>query len=330
MEQIGSLPVICWTCLDLKPCKKIAMKLSVAGLPACAWLLRSALLGLLVGSSQAQANDATSLRERHAALREQLASNQFKRPLYLESSEGSGELKGDIYARIEQPYAVVGPALQGMDHWCDILILHQNVKGCRASNSKIGDTLSLHIGRKFDQPLADAHLVNFHYAVKAFTRDYLQVALHADQGPLGTSRYHIMLEVVELDARHVFLHLSYSYTSSMTSRAAAQTYLSTIGRNKVGFSIVGRKADGQPIYRGGMRGVIERNTMRYYLAIEAYLGALSVPAPERLEKRLNDWHAGVERYPLQLRELGRDEYLAMKRKEIRRQRAPATSTPDKH
>ncbi len=300
------------------------MKPSVAGSRTCAWLLRSALLWLLVGSSQVQANDATSLRERHAALREQLASNQFQRPLYLESSEGAGELKGDIYARVEQPYAVVGPALQGMDHWCDILILHQNVKSCRASTPKAGNTLSLHIGRKYDQPLADTHLVNFLYTVTAFTRDYLQVALYADQGPLGTSRYHIMLEVVELDARHVFLHLSYSYASSMASRAAAQAYLATIGRNKLGFSIVGRKSNGQPLYVGNMRGVIERNTMRYYLAIEAYLGALSAPASERLEKRLNDWHAGVERYPLQLHELERDQYLEMKRREIRRQRTPGT------
>ncbi len=298
------------------------MKLSVARFRAGAWLLRSALLWLLAGATLAQANDATLLRERHAALREQLASNQFQRPLYLESSEGSGELKGDIYARIEQPYAVVGPALQGMDHWCDILILHQNVKSCRASTPKAGSTLSLHIGRKYDQPLADSHLVNFLYTVTASMRDYQQVTLHADEGPLGTSRYRIMLEVVELDARHVFLHLSYSYASSMASRAAAQAYLATIGRNKLGFSIVGRKANGQPLYRGGMRGVIERNTMRYYLAIEAYLGALSTPAPEQPEKRLRDWYAGTERYPLQLHELEREQYLEMKRRELRRQQTP--------
>lgn len=70
---------------------------------------------------------------------------------------------------------------------------------------------------------------------------------------------------------------------------------------------------------GGMRGVIERNTMRYYLAVEAYLGALATPMPAQIEKRLNDWYAGVERYPVQLHELGRDEYLDLKRREILRQ-----------
>ncbi|MCY1186091.1 hypothetical protein D9M73_269280 [compost metagenome] len=66
----------------------------------------------------------------------------------------------------------------------------------------------------------------------------------------------------------------------MAARVAMQGYLATIGRDKVGFSIVGNNARGQPIHVGGTRGVIERNTMRYYLAIEAYLSALSAPAAE--------------------------------------------------
>jgi len=115
----------------------------------------------------------------------------------------------------------------------------------------------------------------------------------------------------------------------MTARIAMQSYLATIGRNKVGFSVTGRTADSQPVYMGGMRGVVERNTMRYYLAIETYLGALSVPASQQVEKRLNAWHAGVERYPVQLHELERDEYLAMKRKEIRRQQQPGAVSPEK-
>ena len=107
----------------------------------------------------------------------------------------------------------------------------------------------------------------------------------------------------------------------MAANVAMQGYLATIGRNKVGFSVVDHTDDGQPIYIGGMRGVVERNTMRYFLAIEAYLGALTTAPQERLEKRLNDWFTGIERYPRQLHELERDEYLDMKHKEIQRQQA---------
>lgn len=302
------------------------MKFAAAGFARCSRLLRAALLVILAactvaGMPAAQAQDAASLQARYAALHEQLASNPFQRPLYLESSQTPDELRGDIYALVEQPYAVVGPALQDMHQWCDILILHLNVKSCRAAGQPAGDRLSLNIGRKFNQPLVDTYLVEFRYRVLVAGPDYLQVVLEAEDGPLDTRHYRIALEVVALDARRSFLHLSYSYAYGMAARLAMQGYLATIGRDKLGFSITGRTADGQPVYLGGLRGVVERNTMRYYLGVEAYLGALSAPAPEQLEKRLNDWYAGVERYPLQLHELKRDEYLDMKRQEIQRQQA---------
>ena len=288
----------------------------------CLWSwLRAGLLCALVAAPPAQAQDAASLKARHVALREALASNAFQRPLWLESKENAGDLKGDIYVRLDRPFAAVGPALDEVEHWCDILILHINVKQCRATPAKTGDTLSLVVGRKVDQPVAEAYAVEFAFQVVADRADYLQVSLNADEGPLGTSRYRIVLEVVALDAGRSFLHLSYSYAYGLAARVAMQGYLATIGRDKVGFSVVGRQADGQPVYIGSTRGVVERNTMRYYLAIEAYLGALAAPLPQQLDKRLNDWHSAVERYPLQLHELDRAEYLSLKRAEIRRQRA---------
>ena len=102
-----------------------------------------------------------------------------------------------------------------------------------------------------------------------------------------------------------------------------QGYLSTAGRDKVGFSITGKGDDGKPVYIDGVRGVVERNTMRYYLAIEAYLGAVSAAPADQSEKRLRDWFNATERYALQLHEVDRDDYLAMKRRELQRQRASA-------
>lgn len=289
----------------------------------CVALLWTALLCTLIGMPLlAQAEDAAQvLKARHLALSEELASNPFDRPLYLESSETKTSLEGEIYALVEQPFAVVGPSLQGIDHWCDILILHLNVKSCRNASTEAGSALSLSVGRKFDQPLADAYQFEFLYKVNASTPDYLQLQLTAAQGPLDTSRYRIVLEVVGLDSWRSFLHMSYSYAFGTAARVAMQGYLATSGRNKVGFSIVGSNAQGQPVYVGSTLGVVERNTMRYYLAIEAYLSALSAPAPDQLEKRLNAWYVAVERYPLQLHDLELGEYLNMKHKEIQRQQA---------
>ena len=100
-----------------------------------------------------------------------------------------------------------------------------------------------------------------------------------------------------------------------------KAYLATLGRNKVGFSVEGDGAGGKPRPVRGMRGAIERNAMRYYLAIEAYLGALSVPSRQQADRRLMDWFDASERYPLQLREMRREEYLEMKRREISRQKS---------
>ncbi|UVJ42296.1 hypothetical protein NVV94_16800 [Pseudomonas sp. LS1212] len=285
------------------------------------------MLSILAYMPLGYGQDAQTLNTRYMALQEQLANSPFQRPLYLESREAENNLTGDIYALTEQPYAVVSSALQGIGQWCDILILHLNVKNCRAS-SKAEDTLSVDIGRKSEQSLSETYRFDFLYQIVATTPDYLRVMLSAPQGPIGTSDYRIELEVLGLDSQRSFLHLSYSYDYGMAARMAMQSYLATTGRNKVGFSIVGQAADGQPVYIRGMRGVVERNSMRYYLALEAYLGALSKPASEQLEKRLSDWYAGIERYPRQLQELERSEYLDMKYKEIQRQQeedaAPTT------
>ena len=37
-----------------------------------------------------------------------------------------------------------------------------------------------------------------------------------------------------------------------------------------------------------------RNTMRYYLAIEAFLDSLSAPPQQRIDKRLNDWFSSSQ------------------------------------
>ena len=46
----------------------------------------------------------------------------------------------------------------------------------------------------------------------------------------------------------------------MMGRLAMQVYLGTTGRSKVGFTVTGTQADGQPLHIGGTRGVVEVNT----------------------------------------------------------------------
>ena len=93
-----------------------------------------------------------------------------------------------------------------------------------------------------------------------------------------------------------------------------QAYLGSSGADKVGFTPT---AGGQLV--GGMRGVIERNTMRYYIAIESLLGALDTRPPARFEKAARSFYAGTERYKRQLHEMDEARYLALKRKDYQLQ-----------
>ena len=262
---------------------------------------------------------AAAFRARHDALGGQFAVSPFKRPLVLESQHGSHDLKGDIYAVIPHPFAKVNAALGGSEAWCDVLILHLNTKYCRVERDGAATTLQMNVGKKFDQPLEDSYRLAFVWRTAIQRADYLKVNLIADSGPLGTRNYQITLEAVPLDGGRTFLHLGYAYGFGTTGNLAMKAYLSTIGRNKVGFTVARQDDGGQPVYVDGMRGLVERNTMRYYLAIEAYLGALTLPPRAQFEKRINDWFAAVERYPRQLHEMEQAEYLEMKRKEYRRQ-----------
>lgn len=205
-------------------------------------------------------------------------------------------------------------------------MLHVNTKYCRAASDSHGSVLQVNIGKKFDQPLDEAYRVDFAYRVAAESPDYLKVMLTADEGPLSTRDYRVILEAVPVDDGETFIHFTYSYAYGFAARLAMQIYLGTIGSGKVGFTVVGKQSDGQPLHIGGMRGLVERNTMRYYLAIEAFLGALSAPPQARLEKSLRDWFAAIERYPRQLHELEQSEYLDMKRKEYLRQQVKAHAT----
>jgi hypothetical protein len=111
------------------------------------------------------------------------------------------------------------------------------------------------------------------------------------------------------------VHLSYSYEYGFAGKMAMNAYLATAGANKVGFTVTGRDGNGEPVYIGGVRGAIERNAMRYYLAIDAKLAAMHAAPAQQLEKRLEAWFDASERYPRQLHEMDRASYLAMKRGE---------------
>jgi hypothetical protein len=149
--------------------------------------------------------------------------------------------------------------------------------------------------------------------------DFFESRLQAAEGPIGTRDYRIAVSAVPLDGKRTFLRLHYSYAYGVAGRVAMGAYLSTTGANKVGFTVVGRDADGQPQYIGGVRGAIERTAMRYYLAVDAYLDSLSQPPRKQVDSRIRRWFDESERFPRQLREMDWPTYANMKLAEVERQ-----------
>ncbi len=288
------------------------------------WTGRTLILfNLFVGLS-ASAFGATDknvellLNTKYGGLVVELRSNQFKKPIFLDSIEASNQLRGDIYALIEHPFNEVNAALQLPSNWCDILILHINTKYCKAILRGDGAELRMRIGKKVTQPIEDAYELALGFRVMQSDRNYLSVKLNANEGPMGTRNYRILFEAIPVQANKTFIHLAYSYEYGLTGGLAMKAYLASVGRNKVGFTLTKDPSDIRPHYIKGMRGMVERNTMRYYLAIDSYLNSLSVPVETRTNKRLQDWFTGSEQYPRQLYEISRNAYFIMKQDELKR------------
>jgi len=262
-----------------------------------------------------------ALRARYAGLSQQLEESPIQRGLHVESNESTSTPRGDAYAVIQYPFATVAAAFAKPENWCESMILHLNVQYCRANMSSEHPQLSAAVGKNTNQPLDDTHRINFIYRVIASTAEFLGVELVAKDGPLGTSDYRIALELIALPDQRAFMHIQYSYVQGVLARSASSVYFSTTGRDKVGFTWVHEDGHAPQLVRG-TRGALERNTMRYYLAFDAYLRSLSSPAPQRFEQSLEIWFADTERFARQLREVEHDDYIAMKRDQYLRQQSP--------
>lgn len=281
----------------------------------------SALAASLPAANAAD-SDAAKLLAMHAALAPRLQKNQFGRPLALESVETSTRVSGDVYAEIDAPFETVRKSFTSPRTWCEVLILHVNTKYCRTGVGGNADRLSVRFGKKASQEISDAFALEFAFRPVANRARYMEARLTAPTGPLGTEDYQFELQAVPLDGKRSFLRLRYSYAFGGVARLAAQGYLATGGRGKVGFTRVPTGA-GKYQYIGGMRGVAERNTMRYYLALESYIRSLELPPGRQFSSRIEQWFDATEQYRVQLHEMSRSDYLSMKQSEYARQQSSA-------
>ena len=250
------------------------------------------------------------LEKIYQSIQNQQISLLPEQPIHIQSRINDDRLHADVYAVKTIVFNKLVKKINRPEQWCRFITLHLNIKAC-VYQLEPETLLRFYAGRKFYQPAEDAFELSYQFEVKKLTENYFELLLSADQGPFSTSDYQIKLEVLKID-EDVLLHMSLSYLSSFTSRLGTRVYLSTIGADKVGFSQQ-LSVDGELEYIQGVEGIIERNVMRYFLALSVYL-----ENGDQLQM-VKRWFDTTEQYARQLHEVEEQNYLQAKQREYMQQ-----------
>jgi hypothetical protein len=288
-----------------------------AGLGAA--LLLAAVLLIIPGPTLAQlapAGPGSALKAKRAELLPQLRNSRFGEPLLLMSRDEQNRAEGEVYAEIEHPIEQVAAVFKSPASVCELLFLHLNVHACQPSISGAVDVLSLEVGPKRAGAMGSTYRMAYALRTESAVAGHLRVTLTAAEGPLATHHYRIVVEAVPLEDGRSFVHLSYAYSHGFVARMAMGAYLATAGREKIGFTLTGQGAQAAPVR--GERAALERNVMRYYLALLAHCRAATRPPAERTEARLTTWFALTEKHAAQLHEFDLAEYLQEKHEDLAR------------
>ncbi len=283
------------------------------------------LAGLLcVAAAWTEACAADALlhlpEERDAALAA-IERTPFGEGVHVDSEEQERWARGTVVALVPHPFDAVVSALGAPSAWCQVALLHLNVKACFYVNGEHVDEahVRLYVGRKRFQSLEDTDAIDLQWRLGTEVADHLRIRLDGDSGPYGTRTFRMEIEAVPGGNGGSLVRFRYSLEYGATTNLLMGIYFATAGRNKVGFSIEEAEGETDVDYVRGFRGMMERNTMRFHLALQAYLDTREVAPAQRLDQRLRRWFQLTERHPRQLRELDLETYLEMKHREHERQ-----------
>ena len=229
----------------------------------------------------------------------------------LASSQQDDVLSAEVNSILHTPFETVAATMVQASNWCQVMPLHFNIKACTYETREGKEVLTVYSGRKIYENPDDSYPISYQFEIVRHDDAQLSLRLRAAAGPVSTRDYLIELDAMPV-AEGTLLHIHSSYRSSWLSSMLTSTYLATAGSDKVGFSRI--EQDGEMVPVQGIKGIIERNVMRYHLAINAFLGTLSLPEADRLEATLASWFEQNDNYP-PLHEMDETEYLQIKRRE---------------
>ena len=261
------------------------------------------------------ANSANDLIETYEKIEDDILENKYGAPIYLQSKSTKNTMRGDVYGIIYHPYKTVSENLTSLTNWCEIMPQHLNIKACTYQYINGQCKLIFYSGRKHYEKADNVYHLDYQFKVSVLNDGYFKASLNSKKGPLDTTDYLITVEAIPLTDSSTFFHLAYEYKYGFWTRLAMSTYFSTLGRGKVGFTIKDKDEEGNPLYVKGIRGVIERNSMRYYFAIQSFLDTKKSPIEIRFKRRISNWFDLTENHHKQLYEMDKKDYLKYKKME---------------
>jgi hypothetical protein len=236
----------------------------------------------------------------------------FGLPLAVRSEAREDRVSAEIRGVLDHSFQKLVGLLTRPVSWCDFVSLTPNIKACTFQEDGRQAVLTLYIGwRGYRSPEASSPQV-YQFVVRARQPEYAAISVTATQGLLGTRAHQFDMEAAAVAGKTVFV-LRSSYEPSALSRTVTTVYLTTLGRDKIGFTRVPH--DGGSGYVRGIQGMIERNVMRYYLALKAFLDTQGPPNSEQFETRISTAYDLMESYAAQLHLMEKAEYLDIKRRE---------------
>ncbi len=281
------------------------------------WLAAKFLMLALIfnfGIASAGPPSLDELWKNYAAYKTWKHRNNSDIPFFLETTKLESTLVARIgfetagYSLVELAQILGEPAA-----WCGFMPLHLNVKACVSVANGSDQEITLYFGRKHYQPPKKAKPLTLNFN-STHTADLLSVNLYAKKGPYGTFYYHIDLYAIPTN-NGVYSELRISQRFGKVARRLGKLYLATLGRNKECFTVLRYDRDGEPHYVRGIRGVVERNVVRYLLAIKVFLESQALTGKEAFQRRAELWFDATETYKRQLHELPRQKYLDNVRRE---------------
>jgi len=287
-----------------------------------------AFLGFLFVPFNAIASDnnLSSVQARAVEFRQQQLSGDNPLPFLLNSSFSSELSKARVRTFIRGvALDLFAERLLQPAEWCEFIPLHLNIKACGFTETNQKNVVRFYAGVKDYVTPDDAHLLQLSFDAKK-ENDVFSADLFAADGPLDSTNIRFSIRAIDAEGEGgsgVYVEFELSSEPGLTN-TLARVYLATIARKKIGFSIKGETWSGKPKYVGGQRGAIERNLVRYLMAIETYFDTaaqFSGLSPDDLYKqRIDRWYDRTDQYRRQLYELPRTEYISNKLKERENQK----------